>query len=388
MYPVPLSFGEYDRTASATDKLSGEHALSHALQGVLGEAGSVLSAVKKHQRDETSFGAYKRVVLEELGDTLWYIASVARHAGTSLVDVARQLPQSRLPNGSTGIDIFFSDLYDLDLVEEYEEDGEYLEELAKLGKEVGFLLSLHLDAVSSYDLRDQLARALSALLTIAHMSAVSIAKMAASNIEKTLRRWPTIEYRSFSEIFDSDAPDYEQLPHTLDVTVRMVAHGAGEYFVYQSIGGINVGDRLTDNIADPDFYRYHDVFHYAYAAVLHWSPVLRALLRVKRKHNRGVDENQDGARAAIIEEAVTAYVFSRAKNQNFFAGVSRGELSYDLLKVIQDLTCGYEVEACPPWLWEEAILQGYTAFRFLRDHGQGIISVDRKSRTLVARALA
>ncbi len=387
-YPSPRTFGEYDRIACRTDRFSGKHALAHALQGVLGEAGSVLTAVKKHQRDATAFAAYKLIVLEELGDTLWYVASVARHAGSSLVQVAKKLRPSRLPTtGSADTDVPFSGLYNLDLVEDYEEDDEYMEELARLGAEVGFLLSLPSEPSDSYQVVDQLAIALASLITVAHMSAISIEEMATFNVRKILRRWPTAEHRVFNDAFDGGAPPYEQLPDHIDIEIRMIERDKGDYFVYQSVRGVNVGDRLTDNIADPDFYRYHDVFHYAFAAVLHWSPVLRGLLRVKRKHDKGMDENQDGARAAIIEEAVAAYIFSRAKTQNFFEAVEIGELSYDLLKAIQDLVKGYEVERCPLWLWEEAILQGFEAFRFLRDNGSGVVTLDRASRTLKVSAL-
>lgn len=60
-------------------------------------------------------------------------------------------------------------------------------------------------------------------------------------------------------------------------------------------------------------YRFHDVFHLAYAAVLGWSPVLRALLKCKRKSHPWLDENQDGARAILIEEGISTFVFNHAK---------------------------------------------------------------------------
>ena len=62
--------------------------------------------------------------------------------------------------------------------------------------------------------------------------------------------------------------------------------------------GLNFGDRLTDNIVDPDGYRYHDIFHFAYAVHLGWSPVIRSLLRAKRKSVPATDENEDGGRHA------------------------------------------------------------------------------------------
>ena len=53
------------------------------------------------------------------------------------------------------------------------------------------------------------------------------------------------------------------------------------------------------NIADADGYRYHDIFHIANAVFLGWSPVVRALLRCKRKSQPHIDENEDGARAGF-----------------------------------------------------------------------------------------
>jgi hypothetical protein len=49
---------------------------------------------------------------------------------------------------------------------------------------------------------------------------------------------------------------------------------AGKTFVIQQCRGINIGDQLTDNHLEPDDYRFHDVFHLSYTAILGWSPVL------------------------------------------------------------------------------------------------------------------
>ena len=70
------------------------------------------------------------------------------------------------------------------------------------------------------------------------------------------------------------------------------------------INGVPFGEELTDNAYDHDGYRFHDIFHFAYAAVLGWSPITRALLRRKRKSRPLVDEVEDGGRAAVIEEGI------------------------------------------------------------------------------------
>jgi hypothetical protein len=144
--------------------------------------------------------------------------------------------------------------------------------------------------------------------------------------------------------------------------------------------GVNFGDRLTDNIEDPDWYRYHDIFHFAYIVHLGWSPVIRALLHCKRKSHPEIDEAQDGARAIILDEAVSATVFSYAKHLNLFEGIDH--VDYDLLKSIRGFIDGYEVSAVPLWQWEIAILDGYRVFRLLRNNRGGRIILDLNKRDI------
>jgi hypothetical protein len=94
-------------------------------------------------------------------------------------------------------------------------------------------------------------------------------------------------------------------------------------YVLQRCNGVLIGDRLSDNVAHADDYRFHDVFHYAYAAVLGWSPVTRALFRLRRKSDPAIDEAQDGARAVLIEEGasdLSNYASSMATEVEVAAG--------------------------------------------------------------------
>ena len=124
------------------------------------------------------------------------------------------------------------------------------------------------------------------------------------------------------------------------------------------------------------------MFHLAHAAVLGWSPTTRALLKIKRKSRPAIDENEDGARANLIEEGLTTWIFETAKRHNFFAATP--QLGLDLLKSIKQFVRGYEAEKLPMWLWESAILQGYAVFRELRRaRRRGIvIIVDMDARTI------
>lgn len=147
-----------------------------------------------------------------------------------------------------------------------------------------------------------------------------------------------------------------------------------------------IGDPLTDNILDPDGFRFHDVFHFAHAAVLHWSPTFRSLIKHKRKSDKVIDEAQDGGRAIVVEEGLTAWLFTRAKAMKFFEGQT--SVSFDLLKTVSEFVQGYEVQACPLKLWEDAILQGYAVFREVRAENGGVVIGDRPARTLRFRRLS
>ncbi len=96
--------------------------------------------------------------------------------------------------------------------------------------------------------------------------------------------------------------------------------GSNRPYVIQRMNKVNIGDRLNDNRTIPDGYRFHDVFHLSYLVHLGWSPVIRALLKIKRKSKPEIDENEDGARANIIEEGIATWIFNHASKRNFFEG--------------------------------------------------------------------
>ena len=176
--------------------------------------------------------------------------------------------------------------------------------------------------------------------------------------------------------FDRGFPIDEQLPNSFQIEITQRKSGQA----YLRWNGVFIGDALTDNIRDPDGYRFHDVFHLAHAAILHWSPTFRSLIKQKRKSDPEVDEAEDGGRARVIEEGLTALIFARAKQLDFFDGQS--SVSFDLLKTIQQFVQGYEVQQCPLRLWERAILDGYEVFRLVRENSGGVVIGDREARTI------
>lgn len=84
---TPLSVDEYVVRALRTDQRSDGGSMTFPLLGLFGETGSLLSEVKKKQRDRTSYIGYASAVAEELGDVLWYLTIVAERASIPLSEI-------------------------------------------------------------------------------------------------------------------------------------------------------------------------------------------------------------------------------------------------------------------------------------------------------------
>jgi NTP pyrophosphatase (non-canonical NTP hydrolase) len=378
-----MKLNDYQGSARKTDRASGK-GLEFPLLGLFGEVGSLLSVVKKKQRDAASYTGYAPHVIEELGDVLWYFATIADRAGIRLSDVGHNVSRGLQDWSEMGdASLRFIDLQPGVRSVSSEPTKAFENTLLDLAGEVGTVLSDYQAGRISNNqaaLKGRLVAVLRVLIRASDEAGVTLGGAAAANLHKTFDRWP--EECIYPKPFDEDEKPFEQLPRslTIDMFEREVG---GKLYVFQQCNGINTGDRLTDNALEPDDYRFHDVFHYAYAAVLTWSPVMRSLLRLKRKSKPKIDEVEDGARATLIEEGVATSVFAQAKQLEFFAGLKRGDLSFDMLKSIRQFVTGYEPERCPLWLWEDAILQGYVAFRFLQEHRRARLQIDVAQRKLL-----
>lgn len=383
---APLALNEYQQFTVRTDKNGkpGIVGLGFVLLGLFGEVGSLLSALKKKQRDKDSFSSYHDEVIEELGDALWYFANATLRAGIDLSDIAERARLSLADwtyRGKVGATTFI-DLQQHDVPFAQPAASERVEaSLLALAGRVGVLLS-HWSSGQIRDNGDQLSADLveifRSLLVAADDAQVSLDTAARQNVIKTFGRWP--ERRTWGALFDSDYPEYEQLPRVMRVEFIERTHGSRQQVVMR-YNGVNLGSPLTDNRQEADDYRYHDVFHLAFAGILGWSPTLRALLRIKRKSNPAIDENEDGARANIIEEGISTWIFNHGLRHGAFKHVK--SLDYALLKAVRELVTGYEVAQRPLWQWENAILEGFRVFRELREHRNGIVTIDLNQRTII-----
>ncbi|MBB6487936.1 nucleoside triphosphate pyrophosphohydrolase family protein [Rhizobium lusitanum] len=373
MTGASLGLNEYQTLAARSDRTRNKgNGFDLPVLGLVGEVGSLLSEVKKRQRDKAAIIGYEQTVLEELGDTLWYLAIITEHAGIKLASLA---------NDVSGADVAFSALQPQHSLPMNTPSVQFEKTLLRLAAATGELAA-NIDGAQGDNgtFQTRLTSVLQHLVQAANEADVLLEEAARANLQKTEDRWP--QERVYPPLFDGQFPEDEQLPRSLEIDIFEREASNGKRYVLQSCRGLFIGDRLTDNIMQPDDYRFHDVFHYAYAAVLGWSPVTRALLKRKRKSKARVDEGEDGARAALIEEGVATYVFGIAKDFDFFADQRPGDLSLTFLKNVRQFVRGYEVHSSPLWLWEEAILQGNHAFRFLRESRRGRIKLDIEKRAL------
>lgn len=260
-----------------------------SLLGLAGEAGQLLSEYKKYLRDGDAYKLFGERVREELGDMLWYIASVA-------------------------------DEFDL-----------------------------------------------------------SLEAVAASNLDKCRERFGDVAPSRLSS-FDEGFPEHERLPRKMQIVLLSVEDGGTTKLRLLREDGLSLGNDLTDNAYEEDGYRFHDVFHMACMASLGWSPVLRKLLNCKRRSDNKVNEVEDGGRAAVIEEGISALVFSYATDHSHLDGVTK--IDYELLRTIKGMTRHLEVRARSARDWEHTILSTYRIWREVTRRRSGILALDLDRRTI------
>ncbi len=229
---------------------------------------------------------------------------------------------------------------------------------------------------------------LSDLLTFAE---VKLEEVAAANLARAERRWgkkepvqPTL-FADFKPL-DDGYPENERFPQPLRIKFEEVpVRGApGGVKTRISWRGHQLGDLLDDNANTPDGYRFHDALHLAYVAHLSWSPVIRSLLKRKRK-STDADRTEDGAGAGDAEEAVTKLIHKHAETHDFFRG--RATVDTSLLETISVIVRDLEVSVVELRYWERAILDGYRVWRKLIEHRGGYVSADVDRRRLTYEPL-
>lgn len=212
------------------------------------------------------------------------------------------------------------------------------------------------------------------LSNIASRLELSLSEIASKNLQKTNERWPMdADTPGASQLFDEGSPPRERFPRSIDIRVFEIEKGRRAHMQIHPDGD-PIGAPLTDNAYDDDGYRFHDVMHLANLAVLGWSPVMRSLLKLKRKSQPKIDEVEDGGRAIVLEELVVAYVYSNAKERRYYENIKH--LDSEMLSTIKRIVSHLEVGTRKTKDWERAIQQGYAAFRHLLLKREAVLHLD------------
>jgi len=291
-----MNIDEYQALAAETmqfDKTQ-EAALSIVMLGLNGEVGSLSTEYKKKIRDGDSYALFREKLVEELGDIIWYLTSLA---------TIEDIPVSEILN---------------------------------------------------------------------------------FNLKKTQERWAdlqgTAQLPLEGEYYDDQYDEQEQLPREFVTEFKESTDKKGKHCIEITVNGEPFGSTIRDNNYEDDYYRYHDLFHFAYVTCLGWSPTARGLMHKKRRSNEQVNEIEDGGRAIVIDEAISALVFEHARNHKFYEGVTT--LDEQLLQTIRLLTRHLEVRKATPKEWEKAILTGFDVWRNLREEKSGRVICNLHEKTM------
>ena len=276
-----------------------------------------------------------------------------------------------------------------------DDERRLLVSLLGLAGEVGTLLSEHKKSLRDGDAHDRqgavvedLGDILWYLAAAAGALGVPLSEVAAANLRKVADRWAAAGTGPAAlppRLFDQAVPETERLPRLLEVAFAPMPDDPA-----RAIGLVQwtapLGSLLRDNAREADGYRWHDALHLGHAAVLGWSPVMRALLKRKRKSQPDVDDAEDGGRAIAIEEGIAAAVFDYAADHGWLADATT--IDSALLASCRSLTRRLEVRAVTLLEWEQALLAGMACWRALRDHDGGLVIADLSGRVLTHRPLS
>jgi len=232
-----------------------------------------------------------------------------------------------------------------------------------------------------HNLKEELGDVLWYISTLATENDLSLDEIAQENLVKTKDRFNDPDESAYPD-FDQGFPEGEQFPEEFEIEfIPFEENGKSKLKIKDKRTNELIGDPLTDNNYEDDGYRFHDIFHYGFLAILGWSPVLRKLLKCKRKSVSEIDENEDGARASITEELVALFIYHHSLEHDLF----RYSRSVDsgIIKKVQSHVRNTEAKRCGGRQWEKAILNSYEIFNQLRENNGGRVMVSKRNRKLI-----
>lgn len=368
-----ISLSSYVKLVKETNKFTSDKALFGAQMGLFSEVGSLVSLLKKKLLNNDSNDHSNELVVEEMGDIFWYFTLITIVESIDLYELTNDTD----PDDQHGSTIVISGIKNQPFVKV--KSNKNIKDTELLFSE----LISHTTSLSKETTLEKVKDFLTIYSEVMSFLNLNLLNIVENNTFKIRNRFVPIEELNLPLLsFDSNFSKDEQLPVEFEVYIVEKPNGKA----YLKWNDVFIGSALNDNHQEDDNYKYHDVFHLAFAAILHWSPTFRALIKHKRKSDPSIDETQDSGRPIVIEEGLSAWLFSISKQRDIDF-TKESSISYDLLKTIQIFVRGYEVENCPLQLWVKAIIQGYTVFNQVVENKGGIIVGSRKERTLEFKKL-
>lgn len=139
--------------------------------GIAGEAGEVASLILKTKNDTGNYNVFKKNVKKELGDVLWYTSQIARLGGLTLEELKiKSVVELELGLVNNGLGL-----------------SSKAGEIADLIKKAVF----HGHQIEIDIFKSLLSDVLSHIIIIGESVGLDIIKIAAANIEKLKKRYPS-----------------------------------------------------------------------------------------------------------------------------------------------------------------------------------------------------
>lgn len=120
-------------------------------------------------------------------------------------------------------------------------------------------------------LEEEIGDVLWYLSNVSTKAGLDLEAIATRNLRKTQNRWRSVttDAPGGARLFDEGFPVSQQLPRAFVAEFEEIWVG-DRLKVQVKLNGDVYGDSLTDNAYEDDAYRFHDVFHFSYAALLGW----------------------------------------------------------------------------------------------------------------------
>ena len=202
---------DYEKAILPTDKLPPDN-LRPVLFGLFGEVGSIMATIKKLHREEKAYSGYRTAVVEELGDALWYFATLCRRLDFCLEKVFSAVAtEERYSHVIAASD---APAYPISRISGTAELASLDEVLVKLGGATSKLLSV---SGSGDDTELALRSFADEYLQAVQTASIPFAEIVRRNAEKARGRFlePALETLP---TFDAQFPTEERLPDEFEIS--------------------------------------------------------------------------------------------------------------------------------------------------------------------------